>query len=163
MIHPGIASRLAPADSRCLARRIGALAFALCALAACAPTSGAKVVGNLRVHLRDFAIDISHTELSAGRITIDVTNLGPTTHEFNLDRTDLDAASLPRKPDGLTVWENSPELQRVTSIEGVGLGVHRRISVVLPPGHYVLYCNLEGHYLGSMHTQIDVTGPRTPS
>jgi uncharacterized cupredoxin-like copper-binding protein len=28
--------------------------------------------------------------------------------------------------------------------------------VRLPPGHYVLYCNMEGHYLAGMHAEVTV-------
>ena len=27
----------------------------------------------------------------------------------------------------------------------------------MPPGHYVVYCNLEGHYLSNMRVGIDVS------
>ena len=35
-------------------------------------------------------------------------------------------------------------------------GDKKNLTLNLPPGHYVLYCNLEGHYLGSMHATLDV-------
>jgi uncharacterized cupredoxin-like copper-binding protein len=42
------------------------------------------------------------------------------------------------------------------SIEVLKLGESDDLTLRLPPGHYVLWCNLEGHYLGGMHASLDV-------
>ena len=34
--------------------------------------------------------------------------------------------------------------------------VTRLLGLGLTPGNYVLYCNLEGHYLGGMHASLAV-------
>lgn len=156
MIQPWIAWRLALATRRHRAVALGAALVVL--LSGCSQGSAHPIAGNLTVGLRDFAIDLSRTHFESGRITIDLTNLGPTTHEFNLDRTDLAPDNLPKTLDGLTVDEDAPSLHRITSIEGVPLGAHRHVTLNLAPGHYVVYCNLEGHYLGSMHAEIFVSG-----
>src|SRR5205085_4657187 len=99
-----------------------------------------------------------HTTVSAGVVLLHIHNAGPSTHELNVDRTDDDAADLPLKPDGLTVNEDARSLHRVDSIEQLDLDDSGDLRVRLRPGHYVLYCNLEGHYLGGMHLAIDVVG-----
>ena len=164
VIPEWMTSRTAHAPAR-RATRVGAALVVLATVTCgCGGTKSTRNSDNLSVHLRDFAIDISRTRLTAGHIEIDIANLGPTTHEFNLDETSLHSDKLPREDDGLTVDEDSPELHRVTAVEGIDLGKHAKISLDLPPGHYVLYCNLEGHYLGSMHTEIEVVAPpRSPS
>ena len=63
---------------------------------------------------------------------------------------------LPLKADGLTVDEDSKSLHRIDSIEQLNLGDSGDLNSGLRPGHYVLYCNLEGHYLGGMHASFDV-------
>jgi uncharacterized cupredoxin-like copper-binding protein len=113
------------------------------------------------VHLRDFAIDTSKPSMNAGAVTFRVTNAGPVTHELILVETTLDPSDLPLQADGITVDEDAPELRIVTDLKGVRLGQTRTVRVNLRPGHYVLFCNLEGHYLGLMHTAIDVTRPQT--
>ncbi len=132
-------------------------------VSSCSHASARPIAGHLTVGLRDFAIDLSRNRFESGRITIDLTNLGPTTHEFNLDRTDLAPGNLPRTLDGLTVDEDNPSLHRITSIEGIPLDANRHVSLTLAPGHYVVYCNLEGHYLGSMHAEIFVSGAGAPT
>jgi hypothetical protein len=113
------------------------------------------------VQLRDFAIDTAKPSLIAGAVSFRVTNAGPETHELILVETDLAPSDLPLEADGISVDEDAPELRTVTALEGIRLGQTRTVRVNLAPGHYVLFCNLEGHYLGLMHTAIDVTRPQT--
>ena len=113
----------------------------------------------LDVRLRDYAIGTSKHLVRAGAVSLSVTNYGPETHELVVVQTDLDPTALPLQPDGLTVDEYSPKLHEITSLEGIRLGQTQRRSIELRPGHYVLFCNLEGHYLGLMYVAIDVTSP----
>jgi uncharacterized cupredoxin-like copper-binding protein len=110
----------------------------------------------LEVTIRDFKVTVSRHTVESGRVVIHVTNRGPSTHEINLDRTDLAPGSLPLKTDGLTVDETNQDLHRIDSIEELNLGDSGDLTVRLKPGRYVLYCNLEGHYLGGMHASFDV-------
>jgi len=115
-------------------------------------SAGSRVV----VTEHDFGLQASASSVRAGAVTVHVVNRGPSTHELNIDRTSLADGSLPLKPDGLTVNEDSPALQRVDSVSVVRLGSSQDLHLRLEPGHYVLYCNLEGHYLGTMHTSLEV-------
>jgi uncharacterized cupredoxin-like copper-binding protein len=110
------------------------------------------------VSMRDFKLKVSRSTVPAGHVVIRVHNHGPSTHEINVDRTDLASGALPLKADGLTVDEESKALHRIDSIEQLNLGNTGDLSLNLKPGHYVLYCNLEGHYLGGMHVGFDVRG-----
>ena len=105
----------------------------------------------------DFGLQASVSSVRAGAVTVHVVNRGPSTHELNIDRTSMADGSLPLKPDGLTVNEDSSALQRVDSVSVVRLGASQDLHLRLEPGHYVLYCNLEGHYLGTMHASLEVT------
>ena len=40
--------------------------------------------------------------------------------------------------------------------ESVQLDERHQLDLDLDPGHYVLFCNLEGHYLGGMHVDLEV-------
>jgi uncharacterized cupredoxin-like copper-binding protein len=110
------------------------------------------------VSMRDFKLKVSRSTVPAGHVVIRVHNHGPSTHEFNVDRTDLASGALPLKADGLTVDENSKQLHRIDSIEELNLGDSGDLELSLKPGHYVVYCNLEGHYLGGMHAEFEVRG-----
>jgi uncharacterized cupredoxin-like copper-binding protein len=146
------------------ARRRAAIPAVGLALIATVSGCGDRAPASARpveVHLRDFAIETSKPTLNAGAVSFRVTNTGPETHELILVETDLDPSELPLEADGITVDEDAPQLREVTALEGIRLGQTRTVRVNLRPGHYVLFCNLEGHYLGLMHTAIDVTRPQT--
>lgn len=112
--------------------------------------------GRLDVTEKDFAVKARRTTVTAGVVVLHVRNAGPSTHELNVDRTNDAPADLPLKPDGLTVNEDASSLHRVDSIEQLDLGDSGTLTLRLRPGHYVVYCNLEGHYLGGMHLAFDV-------
>jgi len=142
-------------------RLTGALVVALALLGAlCAAPSamaaGSTPTNRIDVSMRDFKLKVSRAAVPAGGVVIRVHNRGPSTHEINVDRTDLAPGSLPLKADGLTVNEDSKSLLRIDSIEQLNLGEAGDLHLDLRPGHYVLYCNLEGHYLGGMHASFDV-------
>jgi len=140
---------------------IGILAV-LCAAPgafASGPAGPAAPVDQIDVTMRDFKLKVSRPAVPAGKVVIRVHNRGPSTHELNLDRTDLPAGSLPLQADGLTVDEGNRALHRIASIEQLDLGASGELDVRLRPGHYVLYCNLEGHYLGGMRASFDVASP----
>ena len=145
-------------------RLTGALVVALALLGAvcAAPSATASdptPTNRIDVSMRDFKLKVSRSAVPAGVVVIRVHNRGPSTHEINVDRTDLPSGALPLKADGLTVDEDSPALHRVDSIEQLNLGDSGDLKLRLKPGHYVLYCNLEGHYLGGMHVDFDVASP----
>jgi uncharacterized cupredoxin-like copper-binding protein len=132
-------------------------------LVAAVPFVGASAGGasggnaqTVRVTVQDFKIRSKTATVRAGLITFQVANHGPSTHEFNVDRTDVPAGQLPLSADGLTVDELSPALARVGSIDALALGDTQDTTLRLKPGHYVLYCNFEGHYLSGMHFALDV-------
>jgi uncharacterized cupredoxin-like copper-binding protein len=108
------------------------------------------------VSIHDFQISAGATRVEAGRVTFVVANNGPSTHEFNVDRTPLAADALPLDSTGLQVDQSSPQLQRQGSVEALGLGATRRLTLTLRPGHYVFYCDLPGHYLSGMRVSLDV-------
>ena len=58
--------------------------------------------------------------------------------------------------DGLTVNEDAPGIKLVDEAEGFDIDDRKTMVLNLTAGHYVLYCNLEGHYLGGMHAALTV-------
>jgi uncharacterized cupredoxin-like copper-binding protein len=134
------------------------LAFGLLVggLAGCSASSRAATGARINVTMHDFAIAVSRRSVPAGPVVLRVTNDGPSTHEINVDRTGYAAAKFPLKRDGLTVEEDAKGLRRIDSIEQLNLHQTRDLALDLKPGRYVLWCNLEGHYLGGMHETFDV-------
>jgi uncharacterized cupredoxin-like copper-binding protein len=138
------------------------LAFALvlvpaAALAGCSSHSSSEATGSrIDVTMRDFGIKVSSHLVHAGKVVLHVTNSGPSTHEINVDLSRYRAGEIPLKGDGLTAAEDAKGLQRINSIEQVNLHSAGDMTLDLRPGRYVLWCNLEGHYLGGMYETFDV-------
>jgi hypothetical protein len=131
---------------------LGAVCFVL--LSSCsgsAPATGSAV----DITIRDFSISAPSSILGGGNTTLSVANNGPSTHEFVIVRTDLPADQLPIGADGLSADEE--QLDVIGEIGEVDLWTTQTISLPLPPGRYVFFCNLEGHYLGGMHATLVVT------
>jgi uncharacterized cupredoxin-like copper-binding protein len=139
--------------------RSGLLALGLLAVVAaagCTRGDAAPQGKVVEVHESDFKITTKTLLVHAGLVTLRVHNSGQSTHELNIDRTDIAADALPLRADGLSVNEDAKRLHRIAGMDGIRLGATRDLTVRLSPGHYVLYCNLEGHYLGGMYALLEV-------
>ncbi len=107
------------------------------------------------VALKDFSITPATQTIGAGDVLLRASNEAPITHEFIVVRTDLPADGLPIGRDGLSV--NEEWLSSMGEIEETPPEEIASLPLTLPPGHYVFFCNLEGHYLGGMHAVLQVT------
>ena len=110
----------------------------------------------VNVLLEDFKVRQEATVVPAGTVSFRIRNQGPTTHEVIVVRTDRAPDKLPLQRDGLTVNEDAPGIDFLDEAEGLDIDDRQTLVLRLAPGHYVLYCNLEGHYLGGMHAPLTV-------
>jgi uncharacterized cupredoxin-like copper-binding protein len=146
------------------ARRRWAWAFALllAALAIAVPFTVARrqeptPPGTpVNVGLEDFRVRPDVAAVPAGTVRFQIRNQGPTSHEFIVVRTDRPPDKLPLQRDGLTVNEEAPGIDLLDEAEGLDIDDRQTMVLRLTPGHYVMYCNLEGHYLGGMHAALTV-------
>jgi uncharacterized cupredoxin-like copper-binding protein len=106
--------------------------------------------------LEDFKVREDAAVVPAGTVSFRILNQGPTTHEVNVVRTDHDPDKLPLQRDGLTVNEDASGMEFLDDAEGLDIDDRKTLVLDLAPGHYVLYCNLEGHYLGGMYAALTV-------
>jgi uncharacterized cupredoxin-like copper-binding protein len=125
-------------------------------LVGCSGASSSAGSSRIDVTMHDFGITVSRRSVPAGPVVLHVTNDGPSTHEINVDLSGYPAGKFPLQRDGLTVDEEARGLHRIDSIEQVNLHRTDDLTLDLKPGRYVLWCNLEGHYLGGMHQAFDV-------
>jgi uncharacterized cupredoxin-like copper-binding protein len=111
------------------------------------------------VRVRNFAID-TPAVLRPGRFKLAITNAGPTMHELNVVRTNRAADALPVSADGL-VDDQSPheDFTHLAEAEGLDIGDHASLTLNLPAGNYVMYCNMDGHYQSGMATTFTVRTP----
>jgi uncharacterized cupredoxin-like copper-binding protein len=114
------------------------------------PPSGHAGASTVDATLKDFDIQLSDDAASAGKVTFDITNHGPSTHEFVVVKTDKAADALPLH-DG-DVDEDA--LHSIDEVEDISSGATPKLSVDLEPGHYVVFCNVPGHYKLGMSAAI---------
>jgi uncharacterized cupredoxin-like copper-binding protein len=103
---------------------------------------------------RDFHIEAPST-VKAGDLVLHIHNEGPDQHELIV--APLHGTTLPMRTDGFTIDEESIERSEPGSLPPGRAGAERTLTVHLAPGRYVFFCNMAGHYLGGMHTIVDVT------
>jgi uncharacterized cupredoxin-like copper-binding protein len=132
------------------------LAVLVIAIAGCssggANSQGAATVAPILE--KDFKITARRYEVPAGKVDLSVKNDGPDAHELIVVReTD---AGLPLRKDGITVDEDAIEKRTLATLEPGQPGETRQLDVALAPGRYLLLCNMAGHYMGGMHTELVV-------
>lgn len=137
------------------ARALPLAAVVLVVVSSCSGTPPTASGPTVDVTLRNFSIQSSTSTVAAGPIAFAVYNRGAATHEFVVVRTNLPADGLPIASDGVSVDEDA--LARIGEISDVDIWTTRTLDLNLAPGHYVFFCNLEGHYLGGMHRSLVVS------
>ena len=121
----------------------------------CGGSGGPQVAGTVvPVNEGDFHIS-APTQLTAGEYTLRVLNEGPTQHELIV--VPYASWRLPIRADGLTVSEETIQTREVGSLEAGHAGAVRYLQLHLMPGRYVMFCNMEGHYMAGMHHELVVT------
>jgi uncharacterized cupredoxin-like copper-binding protein len=108
------------------------------------------------VLLKDFEVRQEATVVPAGSVSFRIRNEGPTSHELIVVRTDLAPGKLTLQDDGLTVDEEADGIELVDDVDSLDIDDRETLVLDLTPGHYVLYCNFEGHYLGGMYEALTV-------
>lgn len=109
----------------------------------------------MNVTERDFRISVAPTHLSAGAVELSVHNRGPDNHELIVVRSHR--AKLPLRADGVTIDEDALQATTIGALEPGAPGTVRRLRLHLTPGRYELFCNMAGHYLGGMKTDLVVS------
>ncbi|MEO8458069.1 MAG: hypothetical protein ABI559_09675 [Chloroflexota bacterium] len=128
-------------------------------------TSASSATGTtVDVKVQEWSINPTVKTATAGEITFNVKNIGPSQkHEFVVLQTDLTAAQLPKKADG-TVDEEGAGITSPGEIADIAVGGSDSKTLTLTPGHYLFICNLiddnagtqELHYTEGMHTDFTV-------
>ena len=108
----------------------------------------------VNVLLEDFQVERDVAIVPAGTVSLRIRNQGPTSHELIVVRSDLAPDKLPLQSDGLTVNEDGRGVKLLEEAEGLDIDDRKTMVLDLTPGNYVMYCNLEGHYLGGMYAAL---------
>lgn len=132
---------------------------ALLALGACAnsqPLGGDPSPGNavVRVTMDEMNLKPSIASVPAGKVTFVAVNQGKVDHEVVILKTNL-------APNALIMLTGISKVDEVASGENFGeveveAGVTEAGTFDLTPGHYVLVCNVPGHYKAGMFAAFEV-------
>src|SRR6266571_6878302 len=103
----------------------------------------------------EFHIKLSAASAKAGKTTFTVKNAGHLAHQFLVLKTTLVAGKLPLKG---TIVNVAKAGKLIGGISGAGLkaGASKTITLTLPAGHYVLFCNLPAHYKSGQYAAFTV-------
>ena len=136
-------------------RMVCAAIAVLLLLPACTPHPPEHDGRLLQVRIKDFKVQPALLSVEDGLVTLSVWNEGPSTHEFVVVPSDQPADELPIAADGISVDEDA--VVPVDELAEIGAKTRGILSLSLTPGRYVLFCNLEGHYLAGMRASLEVT------
>lgn len=134
---------------------------AILVLGSMAAACGGSDTGAVDTTLKDFSITVDPTSAPAGDVTFDITNDGPSQHEFVVFKTDLAADQLPMTEDenGVPIVDEEGEgVEHIDEVEDINADATATLAVTLSAGNYVLICNLPSHYQQGMHTAFTVSG-----
>ena len=106
---------------------------------------------------KDFSLSVSPGSVSTHKVTFNISNEGPTTHEFVVFKTNLDPGALPLVSDGTAVNEDGAGVKHIDEREDIANGATATLSLTLDPGKYVLVCNLPTHYKLGMRAGFTVS------
>jgi uncharacterized cupredoxin-like copper-binding protein len=144
------------ATERRLMVLVGAAVLVGAGLAGCNDTATAGA--SVDVELADFSIAPDPSSTAAGDVSFRIDNTAQQAHEFVVMRTELAADELPTDDEGDVEEEGAPGIEVIDEVEDVAPGASEDLTVNLDPGHYVLLCNLPGHYRQGMSAEFTVEG-----
>jgi uncharacterized cupredoxin-like copper-binding protein len=112
-------------------------------------------VGSVKATEVEFHIKLSAPNGKAGKITFTVKNAGHLAHQFLVLKSNLAAGKLPLKGTTVNVAKAGKLIGGITGA-GLKAGASKTITLTLPAGHYVLFCNLPAHYKSGQYAAFTV-------
>lgn len=141
---------------KCLLIRMALFLFAS-ALAGCggsgSPGSAGSPAEKVSVELKQWSVTPDKVQLAAGSVIFKAKNTGTVAHELVILRTDLPADALPVVDKKV---EEEKVGKKIGEIEEVAPGTEKEVTLDLPAGSYVLFCNVEEHYQNGMRSAFTV-------
>jgi hypothetical protein len=134
-------------------RRIASIALACVVAAACASAPEVDVSkGEIRADLKEYSVGLTSSTMRSGQVTFLARNVGGIAHSFIVIRTDLAADRLPVDGPKQVAKEDG----KVGGLDTIDPGKSLNLRIQLPPGHYVVICNVPTHYQLGMRADLTV-------
>lgn len=130
-------------------------------------TAGAQTVAvELGEDGEDYFITLDKDTVQAGTVTFAIDNTGSMHHEMAIFKTDLDPADLPLTDEGTVDGDKAGLVAEAVYTRPLRGDEDHRIrdgrgvdyTIDLPPGKYVLLCDLPGHYANGQFVAFTVEG-----
>ncbi len=102
----------------------------------------------------DFWVTTSQPSVEEGNVTFEVANEGAIVHEFKVVRSELPPDDLPLNEEEFVVDETQVEVMGFT--DPMKPGETRTLTLNMPPGKYVLICNVASHYQAGSYVGFEV-------
>lgn len=119
--------------------------------------SGGSGPAALQIKMSDFSFKPGNPTAKPGATTITAPNVGSVEHELVLFRTDMNPAKLPTEANGGVDEEKLDKIaEEAGEIADVEPGDSKSEEFDLKPGHYVMFCNVPGHYAQGMYGTLTV-------
>jgi len=109
--------------------------------------------------VKEWKVALSTATHVAGPITFHLDNQGNIDHEFVILQTDTPAKDLVSLVDPATFRLNEEDFVSPGEYGDLPAGTTGTFTIALPPGHYVLMCNIAGHYAPGMYADLTVVEP----
>jgi uncharacterized cupredoxin-like copper-binding protein len=107
------------------------------------------------VSLTTYNMGLSVDTVKAGAVVFTIKNDAPDIlHEMLIAKTELTADKLP------LTSENKPDEEKLTivgKLEDIPAGKGGTVQLNMDPGHYVIFCNIQNHFMMGMHKEFTVT------
>ena len=107
---------------------------------------------NVIVDLKEYAVTLNVAMIKAGTVKFGIRNNGTMVHDFELIRTDLAPDKLPIDGGAAKAREDGLVKQMIN----IAVNRSTTLSADLTPGHYVIICNVAGHYQLGMRAELKV-------
>jgi uncharacterized cupredoxin-like copper-binding protein len=113
-------------------------------------------VGAINGTEKEWEIAIDSDLHEAGTVAFNLTNEGTIAHEFLVVRSEKSATELVADVDPTTNRIDEALLDVIDEQPEYEPGVPGAVTVSLTPGHYVVMCNIEGHYKAGMYADLEI-------
>lgn len=107
---------------------------------------------NVIVDMKEYSIALSVATVKAGAVKFGIRNNGTMVHDFDLIRTDLALDKLPIDSGAAKARDDGLVKQMIN----IAANRSATLSANLTAGHYVIICNVAGHYQLGMRAELKV-------
>ena len=113
-------------------------------------------IGPINGTEKEWEIALDSDLHEAGTVAFNLTNEGTIAHEFLVVRSEKSATELLADVDPATNRIDEELLDVIDEQPEYEPGVPGAVTVSLTPGHYVVMCNIEGHYKAGMYADLEI-------